>query len=268
MQSQVKYHENFEKSKGKVTQIADDVEIQRLKNNSKIISNVSYHGELERKQAMEQRRNQLEPGADHYHHNKVSHNNLINNQLNGASHHYAPKVQNGNSTGYLVDSAQAHLNSLSLSNSHQPHHQLNNKQAGNVFANGQQSVYAQQKEAHSAQILHQKLPTKQQEANIYQLQQQHQDYINPQKVAQYVNSSQQLLHQQRQQQQLIGQQPVQYNQFNGNNNHHFVNQQPLQQKHQQQQHQQQLQSNIGYVQQKQQNDWPTSEKQNRLFRAM
>ena len=232
---------------------------------------------------MEQRRNQVEPAADHYHHNnnhsKVSHNNLINNQLNGASHHYAPKIQNGNSVAYLVDSAQQHLNSLSLNNSHHPlnnqqahHHPLNNKQAGNVFSNGQQSVYAQQKEAHSAQILHQKLPTKQQEANIYQMQQQHQqhqDYINPQKVAQYVNSSQQLLHQQRQHQQqhqLIGQQPVQYNQFNGNNNHHFVAQQP--QQHQQQQQQQLQQSNIGYVQQKQPNDWPATEKQNRLFRAM
>lgn len=226
---------------------------------------------------MEHRRNQVEPNADHYQH-KVSHNNLINNQLNGASHHYAPKAQNGNSAAYLVDSAQQHLNSLSLNNSHHPlnnqqaHHSLNNKQAGNVFSNGQQSVYAQQKEAHSAQILHhQKLPTtKQQEANIYQLQQQHQDYINPQKVAQYVNSSQQLLHQQRQQQQqLIGQQPVQYNhQFNGNNNHHFVTQAQPQQQHQPQHQQQQIQSNIGYVQQKQQNDWPATEKQNRLFRAM
>lgn len=52
----VKYHEEFEKQKGKVTQIADDPETLRIKQNTKIISNVAYHGDLERKAQMEQKR--------------------------------------------------------------------------------------------------------------------------------------------------------------------------------------------------------------------
>lgn len=56
---QVKYHEDFEKLKGKVTQVADDPETMRIRQTSKIISNVAYHGELERKNLMEQRRGLL-----------------------------------------------------------------------------------------------------------------------------------------------------------------------------------------------------------------
>lgn len=57
IQSQAKYHEDFEKSKGKgFTAIADDPETVRIKNTSKIISNVSYHGEIERKKQMEEKR--------------------------------------------------------------------------------------------------------------------------------------------------------------------------------------------------------------------
>ncbi|CAN7983092.1 unnamed protein product [Ixodes hexagonus] len=56
---QVKYHEDFEKLKGKVTQVADDPETMRIRQTSKIISNVAYHGELERKSLMEQRRGLL-----------------------------------------------------------------------------------------------------------------------------------------------------------------------------------------------------------------
>lgn len=56
IQSNIKYHADFEKSKGKFTQVADDPEILRIKQNSKIISNVVYHGELQRKAEMEQKR--------------------------------------------------------------------------------------------------------------------------------------------------------------------------------------------------------------------
>lgn len=56
LQSQVKYHEDFEKSKGKFTQVSDDPETMRVMNTHKIISNASYHGDLEKKKEMEQRR--------------------------------------------------------------------------------------------------------------------------------------------------------------------------------------------------------------------
>lgn len=63
IQSNVKYHADFEKSKGKFTQVADDPEILRIKQNSKIISNVAYHGELQRKAEMEQKRTINENGT-------------------------------------------------------------------------------------------------------------------------------------------------------------------------------------------------------------
>jgi LIM and SH3 domain protein 1 len=59
----VKYHEDFEKSKGKLTQIADDPETVRIRNASKIISNVAYHGELEKKKQMEEKRTLLPEDA-------------------------------------------------------------------------------------------------------------------------------------------------------------------------------------------------------------
>ncbi|CAG2059665.1 unnamed protein product [Timema podura] len=93
LQSNIKYHAEFEKAKGKFTQVADDPETLRIKQNSKIIrsknmlphtqspglkprtpkigrlklsqrddstgfncSNAVYHGEKEKKAAMEQKR--------------------------------------------------------------------------------------------------------------------------------------------------------------------------------------------------------------------
>nr|CAD7196017.1 unnamed protein product [Timema douglasi] len=71
IQSNIKYHAEFEKAKGKFTQVADDPETLRIKQNSKIIrlklsqrddstgfncSNAVYHGEKEKKAAMEQKR--------------------------------------------------------------------------------------------------------------------------------------------------------------------------------------------------------------------
>lgn len=40
----MKYHEEFEKSKGKKTEIADDPEIFRHVKNTQNISNAAYHG--------------------------------------------------------------------------------------------------------------------------------------------------------------------------------------------------------------------------------
>lgn len=56
LQSNIKYHADFEKSKGKFTQVADDPETLRIKQNTKIISNVVYHGDLIKKAEMEQKR--------------------------------------------------------------------------------------------------------------------------------------------------------------------------------------------------------------------
>lgn len=52
----MKYHAEFEKQKGKVTQVADDPETLRLRQNTKNISNVAYHGDLQKKAAMEKQR--------------------------------------------------------------------------------------------------------------------------------------------------------------------------------------------------------------------
>lgn len=64
IQSNVKYHADFEKAKGKFTQVADDPETLRIKANSKNISNVAYHGELEKKAVMERQRNIGENGEE------------------------------------------------------------------------------------------------------------------------------------------------------------------------------------------------------------
>ena len=81
IQSNVQYHAEFEKAKGKLTQvsrceirgretnsiiksdvvgfsiqIADDPETLRIKQNTRNISNVAYHGEIQKKAAMERQR--------------------------------------------------------------------------------------------------------------------------------------------------------------------------------------------------------------------
>lgn len=84
IQSNVQYHADFEKQKGKLTQVnlietirlqaqqteiterfiinllfnkvADDPETLRIKQNTKHISNVEYHGDLAKKAAMEKQR--------------------------------------------------------------------------------------------------------------------------------------------------------------------------------------------------------------------
>lgn len=135
IQSQAKYHEDFEKSRGKgFTAIADDPETLRIKNTSKIISNVSYHGELERKKQMEEKR--VFSGPEEVHNNNYSNNNNI-------------KHQNRNN---------GHLSQQMDSTNYQPH----NQQANNYLNNhGQYPSQSSQ---------HQKL---QQQLQQQQLQQQH-----------------------------------------------------------------------------------------------
>ncbi|VDO48129.1 unnamed protein product [Onchocerca flexuosa] len=60
LQSQVKYHEAFEKSKGQRIQVADDPELTRHLQNTKIQSQVTYHGEQNKKKLQDEIRPQPE----------------------------------------------------------------------------------------------------------------------------------------------------------------------------------------------------------------
>lgn len=64
LQSNIKYHEDYEKQKGKKITVADDPEMQRVRQNMEVISNVSYHGDRERRSQMEMARpaEQVEAG--------------------------------------------------------------------------------------------------------------------------------------------------------------------------------------------------------------
>ncbi|KAJ8872293.1 hypothetical protein PR048_025896 [Dryococelus australis] len=111
IQSNVKYHADFEKSKGKFTQVVDDPELLRIKQNTKIISNVAYHGDLEKKAAMEQKRGiasdndntnenlpvmhppsqvpaPIEPHTNHHHHHHHHHHQQQQQQQQQQQHHH------------------------------------------------------------------------------------------------------------------------------------------------------------------------------------
>lgn len=104
---QAKYHAEFEKTKGKLTQVADDPETLRIKANSKIIryiillncyllilvcslsfklillffSNAAYHGDFLKKAEMEQRRN-LTNGNNAVNINEPPSNTIIFKRIN------------------------------------------------------------------------------------------------------------------------------------------------------------------------------------------
>lgn len=59
IQSQVQYHAEFEKQKGRKIEVTDDPELLRHQKNTAIMSNVSYHGVLEQKEGQEKRRQTL-----------------------------------------------------------------------------------------------------------------------------------------------------------------------------------------------------------------
>ncbi|CAE1173940.1 LIM and SH3 domain protein F42H10.3 [Acanthosepion pharaonis] len=56
LQSSIKYHEAFEKQKGKRITVADDPELQRIKQNTQIQSEINYKGIKQTRDIMEQRR--------------------------------------------------------------------------------------------------------------------------------------------------------------------------------------------------------------------
>lgn len=49
LQSQVKYHEEFEKSRGQKIEVADDPEVIRHLRNTQVQSQVAYHGDIDKK---------------------------------------------------------------------------------------------------------------------------------------------------------------------------------------------------------------------------
>ncbi|KAF6029092.1 hypothetical protein EB796_012586 [Bugula neritina] len=61
IQSNVKYHEEYEKERGQYTAVADDPETLRVKKNMETISNISYHGDVAKRQEMERYRSDYEP---------------------------------------------------------------------------------------------------------------------------------------------------------------------------------------------------------------
>ena len=63
VQSTVKYHAEFEATKGKFTAVTDDPESLRLKANSEVISNISYHDVKGQKQDQEKKRS-LQGGGE------------------------------------------------------------------------------------------------------------------------------------------------------------------------------------------------------------
>ncbi|KAF0298745.1 LIM and SH3 domain protein Lasp [Amphibalanus amphitrite] len=81
IQSNVKYHAEFEAAKGKFTTVADDPETLRIKQNTKIISNAAYHGELEKKADMDQRRHLTGQNGDAGRY-RFSHNSRLARKLN------------------------------------------------------------------------------------------------------------------------------------------------------------------------------------------
>lgn len=144
-QSQAKYHEDFEKSKGKgFTAIADDPETLRIKNTSKIISNVSYHGELERKKQMEEKR--VLSGPEEVLNNCKNNININNNNI---------KHQNRNNA----------IQSQHMDSNYQPHHQQATNYSTQYPSQSSQHPKLQQQQLqqqHSIQKQHQQLYKQQQ----------------------------------------------------------------------------------------------------------
>lgn len=120
IQSQAKYHADFEKQKGKLTQVADDPETLRIRNQSKIISNATYHGEYEKKKQMEERRGMLENENNNvstvvYH--SVTKNEMVPKNVPP----YEPNVNNNNMNSINNNVTIQHQSKQQQQ--HQVHHQ-------------------------------------------------------------------------------------------------------------------------------------------------
>jgi len=202
IQSQAKYHEDFEKSKGKnFTTIADDPETRRIKETSKIISNVAYHGEIERKKKMEERRGLS--GADEGSLTRgdsgmmMESGNVINNNNN-----LSPKInRNSQNLSQTIHDAGAPMQHKQQNAHHHPNqHQQAQQQYQQIQLQRQQQLMQQQ------QLLKQQQYVAQQQQAAVNRQSIHLDQSggrHGQQPAQHQYSQQQLIQMQRQQQQLL-----------------------------------------------------------------
>lgn len=244
IQSQAKYHEDFEKSKGKnYTILADDPETKRIRENSKIISNAAYHGELDRKKEMEGRRGLS--GSDDLPlvrgNNSLTKNNNSNNNIN-----------NNNNNTYDDDDTNSKPN----------------RNSANLSASVMVSP--------TNESNHQQMPTSMVRQHLNQHQQAQQQYQQQQLQRQ----QQQLLQQQQKQQHILKQQQYLAQQQNPQNiiihrqSTHLEPQQPRQQPVQQQQQQhfmlnpQQQQQQQVLIQRQQQQQMLMQQKQQQQFANM
>lgn len=104
IQSNAKYHEDFEKSKGNYTVVADDPETRRILENTKIISQVKYHEDFEKNI-----KNKYTPVID-----SPETTRAIENQKLVSSAEYKG-IKNQNSTSSLTNT-NANSNQNSLNN--------------------------------------------------------------------------------------------------------------------------------------------------------
>ncbi|CAI9724166.1 and SH3 domain 1 isoform X28 [Octopus vulgaris] len=81
IQSSIKYHEDFEKQKGKLITIADDPELQRIKQNTQIQSEISYKGIKQTRDFMEQRRPDQAAQAPAHHQNPYAGKGLVSKAI-------------------------------------------------------------------------------------------------------------------------------------------------------------------------------------------
>lgn len=195
IQSQAKYHEDFEKSKGKgFTAIADDPETVRIKNTSKIISNVTYHGELERKKQMEERRSLSGPEDAA----QINNNNFSMQQNRMRDHSVGPRshendmppnqmsnIHNQQTPTRQQQQQQQHL-LLQQQQQHQQQLKLQKQQQHHIPAQGHQQVMMnrhsqhmdlRQQPASQQQQMSKQQPIPQQFVQVHPNQQQQQHII-------------------------------------------------------------------------------------------
>lgn len=223
IQSQAKYHEDFEKSKGKgFTAIADDPETLRLKNTSKIISNVAYHGELERKKQMEERRTSNEQDSYSPAMNNNNSTSINNNNNNNNNNSIKNQIRSGLSQNQEMDQCMHH-NQANVNYHHQQQqqqqlqkqqqHQHQQLMKQHQMQQQQKQQQHQQQLQHQQQMLYaqdhngQSLANRQQSQHIDGSIQQQQQYITQQYPIGH--PQQQIIMRQQQQQQIMLQQQQQ-----------------------------------------------------------
>ena len=232
VQSTVKYHAEFEATKGKFTAVTDDPESLRLKANSEVISNISYHDVKGQKQDQEKKRS-LQGGGENVAEptfkspSPVSEVSGYEQQTNKAYHQQqqqAPPPQLQQQQQQMREQRSAY-NSAS-----QPASRSTPAQAPTSYRSNSTGQAPPPYAGPPQQSTHQYQQQQQQQQLLMQQQQQQQQQLK----------QQQLLHQQQQQQQQLKAQQQQYAQQQQRQEQ--ARQQAMYQQQQQQQRQQQKHS--------------------------